>query len=67
MSLHMLIPKEKISFLMVKLFFLATLVLVYLMAAGENRSVYAVIVSMGCYIIYSWLETRISLQLKSEK
>lgn len=52
---------------MVKLFFLATLVLVYLMAAGENRSVYAVIVSMGCYIIYSWLETRISLQLKSEK
>jgi heme/copper-type cytochrome/quinol oxidase subunit 3 len=52
---------------MVKLFFLATLVLMYLMAAGENRSVYAVIVSMGCYIIYSWLETRISLQLKSEK
>jgi heme/copper-type cytochrome/quinol oxidase subunit 3 len=52
---------------MVKLFFLATLVLVYLMAEGENRSVYAVIVSMGCYIIYSWLETRISLQLKSEK
>jgi heme/copper-type cytochrome/quinol oxidase subunit 3 len=52
---------------MVKLFFLASLVLVYIIAAGEKRSVYAVIVSMGCYIIYSWIETRISLRLKSEK
>lgn len=52
---------------MVKLFFLATLVLVYIIAAGEKRSVYAVIVSMGCYIVYSGLETRISLRLKSEK
>jgi len=52
---------------MLKMFFLATLVLVYLIAAGEKRSVYAVIFSMGCYIVYSWLETRISLQLKSEK
>ncbi|MFM9022018.1 MAG: hypothetical protein ACKOOA_11890 [Sediminibacterium sp.] len=52
---------------MVKLFFLASLVLIYIIAAGEKRSVYAVIVSMGCYIVYSWLETRISLRLKSEK
>lgn len=52
---------------MVKLFFLASLVLVYIIAAGEKRSVYAVILSMGCYIVYSWIETRISLRLKSEK
>lgn len=52
---------------MVKLFFLASLVLVYIIAAGEKRSVYAVIVSMGCYIVYSWIETRISLRLKSDK
>ena len=52
---------------MVKLFFLASLVLIYIIAAGEKRSVYAVILSMGCYIVYSWLETRISLRLKSEK
>lgn len=52
---------------MVKLFFLASLVLVYIIAAGEKRSVYAVIVSMGCYIFYSWIETRISLRLKSDK
>ena len=52
---------------MVKLFFLASLVLVYIIAAGEKRSVYAVIVSMGCYIVYSWIETRISLRLKSVK
>lgn len=52
---------------MVKLFFLVSLVLVYIIAAGENRSVYAVIVSMGCYIVYSWIETRISLRLKSDK
>lgn len=52
---------------MVKLFFLASLVLIYIIAAGEKRSVYAVIVSLGCYIVYSGLETRISLRLKSEK
>ena len=52
---------------MVKLFFLASLVLVYIIAAGEKRSVYAVMVSMGCYIVYSWIETRISLRLKSDK
>jgi heme/copper-type cytochrome/quinol oxidase subunit 3 len=52
---------------MVKLFFLAALVLIYLIAAGKNRSVFAVLISMGCYIIYSSIETRISLRMKSEK
>jgi heme/copper-type cytochrome/quinol oxidase subunit 3 len=52
---------------MFKLFFLASVVIVYLVAAGEKRSVYAILVSMGCYIVYSWIETRISLQMKSNK
>jgi hypothetical protein len=50
---------------MVKLFVLAALVMIYLLAAGSGRSVYAVILSMGLYIIYSWMETKILLQLKS--
>lgn len=49
---------------MIKLFVLAASVLVYLLAAGTSRSVYAVILSMGLYIIYSWMETKILLQLK---
>lgn len=52
---------------MVKLFVLAALVMIYLLAAGSNRSVYAVILSMGLYIIYSWMETKILLQLKSHQ
>ncbi len=50
---------------MVKLFVLAALVIIYLVSAGSARSVYAIIVSMGLYIIYSWMETKILLQLKS--
>lgn len=49
---------------MIKLFVLAACVLIYLIAAGTSRSVYAVIASMGLYIIYSWMETKILLQLK---
>lgn len=52
---------------MVKLFVLAALVMIYLLAAGAGRSVYAVILSMGLYIIYSWMETKILLQLKSHQ
>lgn len=49
---------------MIKLFVLAASVLIYLLAAGTSRSVYAIILSMGLYIIYSWMETKILLQLK---
>lgn len=49
---------------MIKLFVLAACVLIYLLAAGSSRSVYAVILSMGLYIIYSWMETKFLLQLK---
>jgi hypothetical protein len=50
---------------MVKLFMLAALVIIYLVSAGSARSIYGVITSMGLYIIYSWLETKILLQMKS--
>jgi hypothetical protein len=50
-----------------KLMGLAAAALIYLVAAGANRSVNAVFVGMGLYIIYTWLEVKISLQLKPKK
>jgi hypothetical protein len=45
-----------------KLMFLAAVTVIYLLAAGGSRSVRAVFGGMGLYIIYTWIETRISLQ-----
>ncbi len=50
-----------------KLFGLAAAVLIYLLAAGENRNVNAVFAGMGLYIIYTWLEVKISLRLNPKK
>ena len=50
-----------------KLFGLGAAVLIYLFAAGESRSVNAVFFSMGLYILYTWLEVRISLRLNPKK
>lgn len=50
-----------------KLFGLAAAVMIYLFAAGAGRSVNAVFLSMGLYIIYTWLEVRISLRLKPKQ
>ena len=50
-----------------KLMVLAAAVIIYLVAAGENRSINAVFVSMGLYIIYTWLEVKISLRLNPKK
>lgn len=50
-----------------KLFGLGAAVLIYLFAAGANRSVNAVFVGMGLYIVYTWLEVRISLRLNPKK
>jgi len=51
----------------IKLFVLGAAVLIYLAAAGKNRSIYAVFVAMGLYIIYSIMEVRIALQLNKKK
>ncbi len=50
-----------------KLMGLAAAALIYLVVAGAERSVNAVFVGMGLYIIYTWLEVKISLQLKPKK
>ncbi len=50
-----------------KLFVLAGAVLIYLIAAGDSRNVNAVFVGMGLYIVYTWLEVRISLRLNPRK
>jgi hypothetical protein len=50
-----------------KLFVLGAAVIIYLVAAGEARSVNAVFGGMALYIIYTWLEVRISLKLNPKK
>lgn len=51
----------------IKLFVLAAAAMIYLFAAGEGRSVNAVFVGMGLYIIYTWMEVKISLRLNPKK
>ena len=51
----------------VKLFVLAAAVIIYLIAAGARKSVNAVLGAMGLYIIYTWLEVKISLRLTAKK
>lgn len=50
-----------------KLFALGAAVIIYLLAAGPARSVNAVFGGMALYIIYTWLEVRISLKLNPRK
>ncbi len=50
-----------------KLFVLAAAAIIYLIAAGAGRSVNAIFAGMGLYIIYTWFEVRISLQMKPKK
>jgi hypothetical protein len=50
-----------------KLFVLAAAAMIYLVAAGESRSINAIFVAMGLYIFYTWMEVRISLRLNPKK
>jgi sorbitol-specific phosphotransferase system component IIC len=50
-----------------KLMGLAAAALIYLVAAGASRSVNAVFIGMGLYIVYTWLEVRVSLRMKPKK
>jgi hypothetical protein len=50
-----------------KLFVLGAAVIIYLLAAGKDRSINAVFLGMGLYIIYTWLEVKISLRLNPKK
>ena len=42
---------------------IAIAVAIYLVASGEDRSVYAVIASMVLYIVYTIIDVRIASQL----
>ena len=50
-----------------KLLVLGAAVIIYLVAAGKARNVNAVFGGMALYIIYTWLEVRISLKLNPKK
>ncbi|WP_439505907.1 hypothetical protein [Sediminibacterium sp.] len=50
-----------------KLFVLGAAAFIYLYNAGESKSVNALFVSMGLYILYTWLEVKIAMQLNPGK
>lgn len=54
-----------VSFL--KLMTIAISVFIYLIAAGESRSIYAVVVSMLFYIIYTVLEVGGAMKINRER
>jgi hypothetical protein len=51
----------------IKLLILASATLIYIYAAGENRSVYGVVSSLVLYIVYTAVETKIILQLNKKQ
>ena len=50
-----------------KLMLIVVVLAVYLIAAGKNRSVYAILVGMALYIIYTVIEVKAVLQLNKRK
>lgn len=51
------------STVVLKLFVLGSAAIVYLYNAGENKSVNAIFLGMALYIIYTWLEVKLSLKI----
>ena len=47
----------------IKLIVIAVAVLVYLIKAGNNKSIYAVIAAMVMYILYNVVEVRAAMRL----
>ena len=50
-----------------KLFVLGTAAFIYLYNSGESRNVNGLFLSMGLYILYTWLDVRIALKGKPIK
>jgi uncharacterized membrane protein YadS len=50
-----------------KLFVLGTAAFLYLYISGEQKSVNALFIGMALYLIYTWLEVKISMQLNPPK
>jgi len=55
------------SSVVIKLFVLGTAAFIYLYVSGEAKSVNALFISMALYLIYTWIEVRISLKLNPSK
>lgn len=51
---------------LIKLFVFAGGALLYLFFAGENKSVYAIIVAMGLYLVYTAIEVRSAMHLNQK-
>lgn len=52
--------------MIIKLFGLGAGLVIYLIQAGKNISVYAIFVSMFLYVLYTFLEVKIALQLNQK-
>ena len=50
-----------------KLFVLGTAAFMYLYISGEQKSVNALFIGMALYLVYTWLEVKISMQLNPPK
>jgi hypothetical protein len=51
----------------IKLMAIAVSVVIYLIAAGENRSIFAVAVAMGFYVVYTVLEVSGAMKINRKK
>lgn len=51
----------------IKLIGFATALLVYIYLAGKNKSNVSVYVSLGLYLVYTWLEVRLFLKQNPKK
>lgn len=58
--------RSVLSATVIKMFVIAAATFIYLLAAGEERSVNAVLVGMGLYIIYTTVELRGIFRLNKE-
>lgn len=50
-----------------KLFVLGTAAFLYLYISGEKKSVNALFIGMALYLVYTWLEVKLSMQLNPPK
>ena len=48
----------------IKLMVIAVAVVIYLVAAGEKRSIYGVFAFMALYVVYTVLDARVASKLK---
>lgn len=58
------IVRSVMGSVVLKLFVLGTAAFIYLYNVGEAQSVNGIFLSMGLYIIYTWVEVRMAMQIK---